>query len=179
MATIFEYKYLTSCINNWSSQMEKYIENPASLRRSYCDLVFVCEASLPLRIYSHWIELGLFTDGVMGGGGWSMLKKCRQIWKMSERPSLMAIPPGGDGISDGSESSRIGGPEFGKPLSQISRCIFLQCSCQTECLRMVANAVARCLPGLKFKNRAKWGNIRPCAPVLCCEVTMLEGVSCS
>jgi len=33
---------------------------------------------------------------------------------MSERSSLLAIPPGGEGISDGCESSTSGGPEFGK-----------------------------------------------------------------
>ena len=44
MATILEYKCLLSRINNWLSQIEKNIENLASLRSSYCDLVFMCEA---------------------------------------------------------------------------------------------------------------------------------------
>jgi len=44
LATILEYKCLSSFINNWLPQIEKNIENPASLRSSYCDLVFMCEA---------------------------------------------------------------------------------------------------------------------------------------
>ena len=44
MVTILEYKCLPLHINNWLSQIEKNIESPISLRSSYCDLVFMCEA---------------------------------------------------------------------------------------------------------------------------------------
>jgi hypothetical protein len=47
MATILEYECLPSCINNWLSQIENYIENPASLRSSYCGLVLMWEVFSP------------------------------------------------------------------------------------------------------------------------------------
>jgi hypothetical protein len=53
MATILEYECLPSCINNWLSQIEKNVENLASLRSSYYDTVFMSEAFFPVRIYSH------------------------------------------------------------------------------------------------------------------------------
>jgi len=41
---ILEYKRLPSCISSWLLQIEENVENPASLRNSYYDLVFMCEA---------------------------------------------------------------------------------------------------------------------------------------